>query len=256
VPVYGTWDDHDYGANDAGREYPKKAESQQLFLDFLRVPAGSPRRRRAGIYDAIMLGPPGRRVHLIALDLRYHRSPFISISGDGSPYEVDASPEATMLGAEQWAWLEQEFARPSEVRIVLSSVGLVTSFNGPEAWANMPRERERFLRALAAAAPSTDLVVSGDRHFGEISALDPGPAGPPLFELAASALTWNKTTTYDPKNKLRVGPPASDVINYGLVDFDWGPPEPALVLRVRDEAGRDVVTRRVPMSPVPLAASP
>src|SRR5436305_1258001 len=33
-PILATWDDHDYGGNDAGAEYPKKKESQQLFLDF------------------------------------------------------------------------------------------------------------------------------------------------------------------------------------------------------------------------------
>src|SRR5437879_10728615 len=27
-PVLATWDDHDYGGNDAGAEYPKKRESQ------------------------------------------------------------------------------------------------------------------------------------------------------------------------------------------------------------------------------------
>ncbi len=37
-PVTGTWDDHDYGKDDAGVEYPKKVESQKLFLDFLGVP--------------------------------------------------------------------------------------------------------------------------------------------------------------------------------------------------------------------------
>ena len=34
TPMLGTWDDHDYGANDQGKEYPLKAESQQIFLDF------------------------------------------------------------------------------------------------------------------------------------------------------------------------------------------------------------------------------
>ena len=33
--VIATWDDHDYGRNDAGVEYPKKVESQKIFLDFL-----------------------------------------------------------------------------------------------------------------------------------------------------------------------------------------------------------------------------
>jgi alkaline phosphatase D len=38
-PLYATWDDHDYGANDAGVEYPQKVGSQKLFLDFYAEPA-------------------------------------------------------------------------------------------------------------------------------------------------------------------------------------------------------------------------
>jgi alkaline phosphatase D len=76
VPVLAVWDDHDYGANDAGAEYPMKAESQRMFLDFFGVAGDSPRRRRPGIYDARVFGPPGRRVQVILLDLRYFRSPF------------------------------------------------------------------------------------------------------------------------------------------------------------------------------------
>ena len=38
TPIIGVWDDHDYGVNDGGKEYPKRKESQQLMLDFLDVP--------------------------------------------------------------------------------------------------------------------------------------------------------------------------------------------------------------------------
>ena len=34
VPVLATWDDHDYGKNDAGSEYPKKEESKKVMLEF------------------------------------------------------------------------------------------------------------------------------------------------------------------------------------------------------------------------------
>ena len=34
--ILATWDDHDFGENDAGKEYPFKEESKQLFLAFLR----------------------------------------------------------------------------------------------------------------------------------------------------------------------------------------------------------------------------
>ena len=59
-PVLATWDDHDYGANDAGAEYPKKRESQQLFQDFFNVPKDSPRRKQEGVYHAEVFGPPGK----------------------------------------------------------------------------------------------------------------------------------------------------------------------------------------------------
>ena len=44
-PVLATWDDHDYGRDDAGADYPRKKESQQIFLDFFGVPKDSPRRK-------------------------------------------------------------------------------------------------------------------------------------------------------------------------------------------------------------------
>jgi len=33
-PVLATWDDHDYGRDDAGAEFEQRAESQRVFLDF------------------------------------------------------------------------------------------------------------------------------------------------------------------------------------------------------------------------------
>ena len=34
TPLLATWDDHDYGKNDAGMEYPQKEGSKNIFLDF------------------------------------------------------------------------------------------------------------------------------------------------------------------------------------------------------------------------------
>src|SRR3546814_12003861 len=45
-PVLATWDDHDFGGNNAGANYPMKVESQRLFLEFLDEPKESPRRKR------------------------------------------------------------------------------------------------------------------------------------------------------------------------------------------------------------------
>ena len=40
------WDDHDYGLNDGGSDYPNKAAAQTLFMDFWDIPANDSRRQR------------------------------------------------------------------------------------------------------------------------------------------------------------------------------------------------------------------
>ena len=33
--VVGTWDDHDYGQNNAGKEMPDRDRNREIFLDFI-----------------------------------------------------------------------------------------------------------------------------------------------------------------------------------------------------------------------------
>jgi len=54
--VMGTWDDHDYGADDSGVHYKPREASKEIFLDFFDEPSGSERRSREGIYTSAMLG--------------------------------------------------------------------------------------------------------------------------------------------------------------------------------------------------------
>ena len=118
APLLATWDDHDYGENDAGFEYPLKVESQKLFNEVYSVPEDSPRRQRPGIYDAQIFGPEGKRVQVILLDTRYFRSKLRSWAkgerppgrGPYQPHEDEA--DVTMLGEAQWKWLKEELKKP------------------------------------------------------------------------------------------------------------------------------------------------
>jgi alkaline phosphatase D len=74
-PILATWDDHDFGANDAGGEDPKKRESQQVFLDFFGVSKNDPRRGAGGRLRDRFFGPFGKRVQIMLLDTRCFRSP-------------------------------------------------------------------------------------------------------------------------------------------------------------------------------------
>ena len=60
--IHATWDDHDYGRNDAGAEFVAKQAAKAVFLEFSHIPASSPVNSRPGIYQAYIDGPPGRRV--------------------------------------------------------------------------------------------------------------------------------------------------------------------------------------------------
>ena len=48
TPTVATWDDHDYGDNDAGKEFPFRVESKEIFLKFWNEPNPSPRRDHDG----------------------------------------------------------------------------------------------------------------------------------------------------------------------------------------------------------------
>ena len=136
TPIIATWDDHDYGVNDAGVEYSKKAESKQIFLDFFGEPANSERRQQeGGIYTSYVYGPVGQRVQMILLDTRWDRSPLVSVSETEyarrrlqriGPYTANTTPEAHLLGEAQWQWLEEQLQQPAEVRILATSIPFFT----------------------------------------------------------------------------------------------------------------------------------
>jgi alkaline phosphatase D len=72
TPVIGTWDDHDYGANNSGSNYPMREESQEEFLNFIGEPAHSERWSQEGVYTSYEFGPENQKVKVILLDTRYH----------------------------------------------------------------------------------------------------------------------------------------------------------------------------------------
>ena len=59
VPVVPMWDDHDFGLNDAGGEFPFKAESERIFEAFWGVDAEDPRPVVRVFTPATHLARPG-----------------------------------------------------------------------------------------------------------------------------------------------------------------------------------------------------
>ena len=232
VPVIGTWDDHDYGLNDGGREFSARDSSQQAHLDFLGEPATSARRTQRGIHASYTYGTPGRQVKVILLDTRYHRD---RIGSNG-----------TILGEEQWAWLEKELRESAaQIHLIGSSIQFVPEDHRWEKWANFPAERGRMLDLIARTKAPGVIFLSGDRHIAELSLLRESPAGYPLYDVTSSGLT-HTSAWREEKNRHRVGPLIAD-LNYGLVVIDWD----ANVVRLQVRGEYDLmIDRAVPFAEI------
>jgi len=246
VPILATWDDHDYGANDAGADYPMKEEAERLFLDFFGEPQDSPRRERPGIYDAHVFGPPGERLQVILLDGRSFRSP---LTKDPSPYRryrPDVDPAKTMLGEAQWRWLAEELRKPAELRLVVSGVRVLGYAVGFEAWKNFPLELEKLFATIREAEAEGVIFLSGDAHFTELKRGD-GGIGYPLYELTSSGLSHSLPKAADRPAPLALYRPYGG-LNFGVVEIDWQREDPLVTLSTRDVLGVVVFEHEIPLS--------
>jgi alkaline phosphatase D len=246
------WDDHDFGEDDAGAEYPLKDESRRIFLDFWNEPAGSPRRDRDGVYASYVFGPPGKRVQVILPDLRYNRMPLVPLELGGADYETWASArqaagrevpgpyarnadlKATMLGERQWQWLERQLAVPAELRLFGSSLQVLADFTGWESWAGFARDRERLIDLIRRTNANGVVFLSGDIHYAEMSKLDVNVPYP-LWDLTSSGLT--EEWTIPTPNANRVSEVLAEA-NFGFIDIDWQESSTRLTLGIVDAKGR------------------
>jgi alkaline phosphatase D len=239
VPHLAIWDDHDYGLNDGGAEWAHKAEAKQAFMDFWGVSAGDERRGRQGLYHARRFGPPGRRVQVVMLDVRWWRSAWRPTDARGTPgrerYLPTSDAGATLLGEAQWHWLQARLREPADVRLLVSGIQVVAEGHGWEHWGLMPHEQQRLLDTIAHTGASGVVLLSGDRHIGAVYRRSRGAAYP-LTELTSSGLThaWAKAAEAGPN---RLGDLVR-VNHYALVDIDWAGRQ--LRLSHRDVQGRTV----------------
>jgi len=191
--LFATWDDHDYGRNDGGGDYPHKLASKQYFMDFYHLTeTASGDASHAGVYQSKRLQVSGLDVQVLLLDTRSFRSPLKKNPADTrcpSTHTVaELDPGATMLGSEQWQWLEQELGKPADLRIIASSIQVIPQQHCFEKWANFPRERQRLFDLIRSSKANGVVLLSGDRHLAEISSLPAAEVGYPLYEITSSGL--------------------------------------------------------------------
>ena len=224
--VIGTWDDHDYGANDAGKNYPSKQQAQQALLDFLQEPENSPRCQQSGIYALHDFGNEGQRVRIFLLDTRYFRD--------------DPGDNADVLGEEQWTWLEKNLLESkASLNLIVSSIQVLPEDHRFEKWSNFPTARKRLLALLARPTCPPVVLCSGDRHLAEISSLPDNVTGYPLIEITSSGLNQSGGGKSNELNRHRQGENYTHN-NFGALTIDWTKSPPVITAGIHNLEGAPV----------------
>ena len=194
------------------------------------------------------MGQEGKRLQIILLDTRYSRSDLKKAPGGSQTgYIPDLSSNAVMLSPEQWIWLEEQLKQPAEVRLIGSSIQVVSEDHRFEKWANMPAERSRLFETIRKSGANGVVILSGDRHLGEISSMDAG-LGYPLVDITASGINQASPTYRNAevnKHRLAAMPWGN---HFGVVRVDWSRADPLIRLELRDEDNDVAVSHRIPLS--------
>ncbi|MFN3911371.1 alkaline phosphatase D family protein [Hyphomonas sp.] len=239
-PMMVAWDDHDYGANDAGKEFPFKRLSERIHERFWGIDdqdVGA----YPGTYYVRTFGPEGQRTQVIMLDTRFFRSALTPTDEWGKKgkerYIPSTDPAQDMLGNDQWTWLENRLQDPADLRVIVSSIQVLpTDGHGFEAWHTLPLEQQRLLRLIGETEAKGVVFVSGDRHtaflYENKTALTY-----PVSEITASSVNVSFATTSTESDSAQIGegyPPA----NFGALAIDWA--AGTVSLEVKSETGETV----------------
>ena len=252
--IEATWDDHDYGRNDAGKNYPHKKESKQVFLDFFEEPKNSNRYLHDGIYAARIYQIGDKKVQLILLDGRTFRDDLLrnstATNKKKSFYHWEYLPHTdtskTLLGEQQWQWLEKTLKQTADCRILATGTQFGIEANGYEAWANFPHEQERLVKLIKKTQANNLVAISGDVHYAEISKFE-NPHSYPIYDITASGLS--KTWRFATLNKNRIEGPIMKN-HFGLLTIDFSATQPNIKAEIWDDTGNQRVEYTIPLADI------
>lgn len=241
--VIGIWDDHDYGVNDGGKEFPAKDGSKKQLFDFLDVDKNHPAQKRAGAYQSYTYKSDEGNVKVILLDTRYFRDS-LSWDNPGTPQKSSiVNPDGDVLGEQQWEWLESQLDEPDiNLFILASGIQVIPSQHQWEKWSNFPKARQR-LFDLISKQKTPLVLVSGDRHLSEVSKTKIQGYPYPLVEFTSSSLT-SPVTPDNEENQYLLGEKIYDP-NFASITIMWIAGTPTLYLKYYGKGGVELAKHTI-----------
>lgn len=179
MPQYAIWDDHDYGPNDAGKDYILKNESRNVFMNYTLNPGYGEEGK--GIYSVISYSD----VDLFLTDDRFFRSE------DGIRDSINGKPntQKTYFGRAQLDWLKNALLFSHATFKVIATGGQVLNpFSDAECMRAFSAEYNELMNFLAAEKITGVIFFSGDRHHSEVIKME-RPGKYTLYDVTNSPYT-------------------------------------------------------------------
>lgn len=167
-----TWDDHDYGRNDASRDWVFKEEARNVFSKYWVNPSyGTP-------------DVPG-----IQTQFRISDMDFFLLDGRTFRDNPKMPEPKQMYGAGQLRWLKNNILNSrAQLKVIIAGSQWINPRNSFEGWNLYPKEQSAFLSWLKDKQIPGVIFLSGDRHFSEVIK-QPREGTYPLYDITCSPLT-------------------------------------------------------------------
>ncbi len=236
--LMATWDDHDFGLNDAGKDYWFKKESKAFFRKFWGLEEAIP-PSRDGIYYARDFSIGKKSLKIIMLDVRYNRD--------------DPDTNGDVLGEAQWQWLQGELGKPSDLTLIVSGFQiLLNQYAGSETWDKFPSAKQRLFQTIRESQAENVLFLTGDQHYGEVSRTR-NTLDFDAIELQFAGINQIEGPEFNPN---RVAPVIQSKNSIALIDLQMEPSEeevPHLLFRIADASTNQIeLTYRVNLHEIAL----
>ncbi len=172
IPVFATWDDHDYGMKDGNLNFEHKAKSLEIFRTFFPIYENKNIQLGPGASSLFQLGTQT----FIFLDDRSFRTP------------KESTHEESHWGQEQEQWLFAALKKRKGPFWLMNGDQYFGGYHTFESYqGNHPQSFKKMMARLKQTK-KTIIFISGDRHLAEVIAVPKIFLGYETFEFTSSGL--------------------------------------------------------------------
>ena len=226
IPVYATWDDHDYFNNDLsgvpdGYTKQDHKEVWEVFRRAWNNPSYGFGEDGRGIFLRTRIGP----ADIIMTDHRYFRTG-----------EENAGKPNSFLGEEQMKWLEEQLLDCEGPFVILSNGSMWSDYvsKGKDSWGVWdPEGREKIFSLIEKHKIAGVLLISGDRHGSRVFRI-PRDDGFSLYEFQVGSQGAREGHHVLQETQLLE---FSETSAFGEFTFDNTVPDPTVTFRLISDDG-------------------